>query len=127
MIDHISLNVSDLKKSRDFYVRALSPLGYAVIYDIEDVEKWGMGIKGCSLGERGETRLWLSGDGPVTAVHIAFSTDTKEVVDAFHAAALEAGGRDNGKPGIREQYSPTYYAAFALDPDNNNIELVCRK
>lgn len=126
MIDHISLTVQDLEKSRDFYKAALAPLGYSVIYDIEDVAGWGIGITGCSLGEEGETRLWLSGDGTSIYTHLAFRAKSHEEVDAFYAAALTAGGTDNGAPGIRTQYSPTYYAAFVKDPDGNNIEVVCR-
>lgn len=126
MIDHISLSVSDVAKSRDFYKAALRPLGYEVIFDIEDVERWGMNIKGCSLGENKETRLWLDGDSASAKTHIAFGATTHSQVDEFYKAAMATGGSDNGAPGIREQYSPTYYAAFVHDPDGNNIEVVCR-
>ena len=124
MIDHISLSVADLQKSRDFYAEALKPLGYEVIYDIKDVEAWGM--KGCSIGENKETRLWLDGDSAPAKAHIAFGAKNHAQVDEFYKAGLAAGGKDNGAPGIREQYSPTYYAAFVYDPDGNNIEIVCR-
>ncbi len=126
MIDHISLSVADLQRSRDFYVAALKPLGYEVIYDIKDVEGWGMNIKGCSIGENKQTRLWLDGDSTPAKAHIAFGAINHQQVDDFYKAGLAAGGKDNGAPGIREQYSPTYYAAFVYDPDGNNIEIVCR-
>lgn len=127
MIDHVSLSVSNIRKSRDFFVEALKPLGYSIVYDIEDIAGWGLGISGFSLGQDGETRLWLDGDNAAQKTHIAFVAESREVVDAFHSAGLKAGGIDNGAPGISEQYSPTYYAAFILDPDGNNIEAVCRK
>jgi catechol 2,3-dioxygenase-like lactoylglutathione lyase family enzyme len=126
MIDHVSLSVSDLRKSRDFYVAALKPLDYSVVYDIEDILGWGLGISGFSIGQGGETRLWLDGDSAPVKTHIAFGAKTREEVAAFYTAALEAGGTDNGAPGIREQYGPNYYAAFVYDPDGNNIEVVCR-
>ncbi len=126
MIDHISLGVSDLKKSRDFYLNALKPLGYDIIYDIEDVANWGMNISGCSIGENDQTRLWLEGDATAHKTHLAFVGKDRDVVNAFYEAAMQAGGTDNGAPGIREQYSPVYYAAFVLDPDGNNIEVVFR-
>lgn len=124
MIDHISLRVNNLQKSRDFFAVSLVPLGLQVIYDISDVAK--MGIAGCSFGENNETRLWLDGTGTKDTNHIAFAAKDHQAVDEFYAAAVAAGGKENGAPGIREQYSPTYYAAFVLDPDGNNIEVVCR-
>ena len=126
MIDHISLNVSNLEKSRDFYREALQPLGYEIIYDIQDVAAWGLGISGASLGEHKETRLWLSGDGPVTKAHLAFRANSEGDVQAFYTAALAAGGKDNGAPGPRPNYGPKYYGAFVIDPDGNNIEAVFR-
>lgn len=126
MIDHLSLAVSNLRQSRDFYVAALKPLGYGIVYDIEDIAGWGLGISGFSIGQNGETRLRLEGDGSPVKTHIAFAAESKEAVEAFYAAALAAGGTDNGAPGIRERYAPNYYAAFVIDPDGNNIEVVCR-
>lgn len=124
MIDHISLAVRDLTKSCEFYKAALAPIGYQVVFDIATVAAWGM--VGCSLGEVGHTRLWLDGNGVVGKVHIAFAASSEAEVNAFHAAALAAGGTDNGAPGIREQYAPNYYAAFIIDLDGNNIEVVYR-
>ena len=119
MYDHVTLKVKDAKKSRTFYERALKPLGYKVI----DESPGGAGFGGSD-----SSALWISeGGAHAPAVHIAFAASERDKVDAFHAAALAAGGRDNGKPGIRENYGPNYYAAFAFDPDGNNIEVVCLK
>lgn len=126
MIDHVSISVSNLETSRNFYRDSLAPLGYAMVYDIEDVANWNVGINGCSIGENGETRLWLDGDNTPAYVHIAFKAATREVVDAWHVAAVAAGGKDNGAPGVREQYGPSYYAGFVMDPDGNNVEVVCK-
>ncbi|MEK7549847.1 MAG: VOC family protein [Patescibacteria group bacterium] len=126
MIDHVSLNVSNLEKSRDFYREALKPLGYTVVLDIADIESWGLGIKGCSIGENNETRLWLSGDDAVAKCHIAFCAKSEEEVKSFHEAGIKAGGKDNGAPGPRPDYGEHYYGAFVIDPDGNNIEVVFR-
>ncbi|TWI01009.1 catechol 2,3-dioxygenase-like lactoylglutathione lyase family enzyme [Luteimonas cucumeris] len=114
MYDHIGLKVKDVAASVRFYAAALKPLGHA----IDD--------SGTGFGPPGEPALWLyaqpsSGSG----VHLAFKARDRSAVDRFHAAGLEAGGRDNGKPGVRSDYSPDYYAAFLLDPDGNNVEAVC--
>jgi catechol 2,3-dioxygenase-like lactoylglutathione lyase family enzyme len=126
MIDHISLNVSDLKKSHDFYLETLKPLGYETIYSIEDVASWSDGVTGCGLGQNQEMRLWLSGEGEHSKIHLAFQADSQKKVQEFHEAGLLAGGKCNGAPGPRPQYGPFYYAAFILDPDGNNIEVVYR-
>jgi catechol 2,3-dioxygenase-like lactoylglutathione lyase family enzyme len=126
MLDHISLTVSDLQKSHDFYLGTLKPLGYERIYSIEDVAKFGVGITGCSFGESKETRLWLSGEGERAKCHIAFRGESEKMVQEFHEAGLLAGGKCNGAPGPRPQYGPCYYGAFVLDPDGNNIEAVYR-
>lgn len=120
MYDHISLKVKSYAKSRRFYEKALAPLGYRMQGE-DDGSSAGFGP-----GE--STVLWIGEGAPTTSgVHIAFSSPSREAVHAFHTAAMEAGGRDNGAPGPREHYSPTYYAAFVLDPDGNNIEAVCHK
>jgi catechol 2,3-dioxygenase-like lactoylglutathione lyase family enzyme len=119
VFDHVGLNVRDYGTSRAFYERALAPLGYEVVMDFD---QW----KTAGFGTEGQPTFWLHEREPYgTATHIAFTCDDRATVDAFHAAALEAGGKDNGAPGIREQYTPTYYAAFVHDPDGNNIEAVC--
>ena len=121
MIDHAGINVSDYATSRDFYTHALAPLGYELM--MEPVE----GIAG--FGRDGNPDFWIAGvREPATRnVHVAFRVPDRATVDAFHAAAVEAGGTDNGPPGTRELYHPHYYGAFVLDPDGNNIEAVCHK
>ncbi|MEZ0291544.1 MAG: VOC family protein [Solirubrobacteraceae bacterium] len=118
MIDHLNIGVADLAAARAFYVPALAPLGYAVILDRE----WGVG-----LGQDGKPDFWIS-DRPSSApLHVAFAAPDRATVDAFHAAALAAGGHDNGGPGIRAQYHPHYYGAFVLDPEGNNVEAVTHR
>ena len=118
MIDHITLHVSDYEKSKEFFLAALAPLGYTVF-------KEHPGVVGLKSGGRPD--FWLAGDGAGKPMHVAFSSLDRKTVDEFYAVALKAGGRDNGAPGIREQYHPDYYAAFVLDLNGNNIEAVCRK
>ena len=121
MFDHVGLNVRDYAASRAFYVRALAPLGYTVVMGGDE---W----KGAGFGDRGKPEFWIVQRDPVgTGTHVAFHCADRATVDAFHAAALAAGGTDNGAPGLREQYHPTYYGAFVLDPDGNNVEAVCHE
>lgn len=118
MLDHAVIVVTDLDRSRAFYERALSPLGVTVAYDRP-------GRVGFA-----DTRLFffLSTDGPPSGpVHLAFGAPVRAACDAFHAAALAAGGVDNGAPGPRPQYHAAYYGAFVLDPDGNNVEAVCHR
>lgn len=117
MIDHIGLNVADYARSRAFYVQALEPLGYGVVMDFEP--------HGVGFGPDDKPIFWVVQREPRGAAHVAFTASDRETVDAFHAAALAAGGTDNGAPGIREHYHPTYYGAFVLDPDGHNLEAVC--
>ena len=118
MYDHVGLKVSDLDASAQFFTAALKALGHAVL--ARDAASVGMGPEGGAAG------LWLApGGAPVTPVHLAFSARTRSAVDAFYRAGLEARGRDNGAPGLRTDYGPSYYAAFLLDPDGNNVEAVC--
>lgn len=121
MLDHIGLDITDIARSRAFYERALAPLGYAVVHEIvED------GTTVIMFGVEGEIDFVIADkDRPGEANHIAFRAATRAQVDAFHAAALAAGARDNGAPGLRPNYGPTYYAAFVLDPDGFNVEAVC--
>ncbi len=119
MIDHVVFNVSDLAASRPFYEKALEPLGITVLAEYPDF---------IGLGEGKVPYLWLAERQHVTqSVHVAFQCGERAVVDSFYEAAIEAGGEDNGSPGLREIYHPTYYGAFVLDPDGNNIEAVCHK
>ena len=119
MIDHVTLRVKNIGKARRFYAEALAPLGYKVLHES------GGSI---GLGDGEEPTVWIAAEEPVTAaMHLAFTSPDRKRVDAFHAAALGSGGKDNGKPGPRADYGPNYYAAFARDPDGNNIEVVCHK
>jgi len=119
MLDHLGLNVTDYERSKAFYAAALAPLGLGLLY--EPVP----GVGG--FGEGQKPFFWIaSGRGaPQTGVHVAFAVADRATVDAFHAAALAAGATDNGPPGVRELYHPTYYGAYVLDPDGNNVEAVC--
>jgi catechol 2,3-dioxygenase-like lactoylglutathione lyase family enzyme len=119
MLDHIGLNVSDYDRSRAFYERALAPLGFSLL--MEPAPRIG------GLGRDGKPWFWITDQRqPATEnMHVAFAAPARATVDAFHAAALEAGGTDNGAPGIREIYHPTYYGAYVLDPDGNNVEACC--
>jgi catechol 2,3-dioxygenase-like lactoylglutathione lyase family enzyme len=117
VFDHIGYNVADFPRSLAFYEAALAPLGLGVM---SSGEGWAV------LGGPGG-RLWIGAFGPAPShVHVAFSAADHEAVEAFHAAALKAGGRDNGAPGPRPNYGPDYYAAFVIDPDGHNIEAICR-
>lgn len=116
MLDHVSLKVGDYARSQAFYDAALKPLGIA--------RMMGDGQFFAGYGA-GKPVFWIGAGGDAGSTHVAFATDDRPTVDAFHAAALAAGGRDNGAPGIRAHYHPTYYGAFVLDPDGNNIEAVC--
>ena len=118
MLDHIGIPVSDVARSKQFFVAALAPLGYKVIMDFGEA---------VGLGAAAGPDLWIGKGQPGSSSHIAFSASERGLVDAFYRAAIAAGGRDNGKPGIRADYHPNYYAAFVHDPDGNNIEVVCRK
>ena len=119
MFDHVGLNVKDYKASRAFYEPALAALGCGVVMAFEEWNAAG-------FGKDGKPSFWISQRDPVgTATHVAFACPDRATVDAFHEAALAAGGTDNGGPGIREHYHPRYYGAFVLDPDGNNVEAVC--
>jgi len=123
MLDHIGLAVSDLAKSKAFFQAALAPLGYVVKMDF--AEAIGLGQDRPGFGQSGG--VW-SAKGPVTAkMHIAFTAANRATVKAFYDAAIAAGGKDNGGPGLRPQYHPNYYGAFVYDFDGNNIEAVCHQ
>ncbi|HVM69714.1 MAG TPA: VOC family protein [Gaiellaceae bacterium] len=117
MLDHVGLNVSDLAASRSFYDAALEPLGYRP--SIEHDTHVGY------VGPERYPHFWLARRDPVgTGTHVAFRAEGRAAVEAFHAAAVAAGGTDNGAPGLRPQYDERYYGAFVLDPDGNNVEAV---
>jgi catechol 2,3-dioxygenase-like lactoylglutathione lyase family enzyme len=122
VFDHVGLNVRNYSASRAFYEQALAPLGYRVVFD-------GSEWKGAGFGTSSDKpEFWVMEREPYGAgTHIAFQCEDRETVDAFHTAALAAGGTDHGAPGVREHYHPTYYGAFVLDPDSNNVEAVCHR
>jgi len=118
MIDHVSLRCRDIAASKRFYQAALAPLGYAVVMEFPDA---------VGLGADGKPDFWLSRGEPGTTSHIAFQCRDREPVAKFHAAALAAGARDNGAPGVRSHYHANYYGAYVLDLDGNNVEVVCHR
>lgn len=127
MLDHMTFRVADIGRTRSFYAAALAPLGYGLKYDQNHD---GVQVLGFGIGDAIDTwfvdgpSAW--GGPPVTSgCHLAWRAPNRAAVDAFHAAALAAGGRDNGAPGLRPHYHPHYYGAFVIDPDGNNIEAVC--
>jgi catechol 2,3-dioxygenase-like lactoylglutathione lyase family enzyme len=124
MIDHIGFPVSDYERSKAFYLRALAPLGYSLITEVSQEQDSSNPAAGFGAG--GKPDFWIGGEGALNKpIHVAILAKDCAAVDAFHKAALAAGGRDNGAPGIRPHYHPTYYGAFVFDPDGHNIEAVC--
>jgi catechol 2,3-dioxygenase-like lactoylglutathione lyase family enzyme len=121
MLDHVSVGVADIKRAKRFYDAALKPLGYSCLSESKDMLGYGAG----------QVALWIGASArPVPAdmdsgLHFCFTAPTRQSVDAFHAAALSAGGTDNGKPGLRTEYSVNYYAAFVIDPDGYRLEAYC--
>ena len=119
MIDHVSIGVSDLARSREFYRRALTPLGFA------EIGPWRDGAHEVAFGLQEADDFTISlAYASAASVHVAFAADRREQVDAFYQAAIAAGGRDNGPPGLRPDYSDDYYGAFVFDLDGHNIEAV---
>jgi catechol 2,3-dioxygenase-like lactoylglutathione lyase family enzyme len=124
VIHHIDLTVSNLERSCEFYVRALSPLSLSLL----ERHKHPDGIEVVGFGALADPVFWIrSGQPSVARLHVAFLASSRPSVDSFYREALGAGGVSNGAPGLRSQYAESYYAAFVLDPDGNNIEAVCRQ
>ena len=121
MFDHVSIGVADMNRAKAFYDAALAPLGYTRLSDGETSAGYGADAVGLWLGV---TAKPVKAD-PESGLHFCFVAKDRKAVDAFHAAALKAGGKDNGKPGLRPDYGPTYYAAFAIDPDGYRVEAYC--
>jgi catechol 2,3-dioxygenase-like lactoylglutathione lyase family enzyme len=117
MLDHVGISVSDFERSKRFYEQALFPLGYELIREPRH------GVAG--LGRSGKPDFWVFQGEPGHSVHVAFAAEDRASVEAFHEAAVAAGARDNGRPGLRPEYHQSYYGAFVLDPDGNNVEAVC--
>jgi catechol 2,3-dioxygenase-like lactoylglutathione lyase family enzyme len=125
MIDHVGFPVSNYARSKAFYTSALAPLGYVLVME---VQQGGDGPPACGFGSDGKPDFWIGGEGGLDKpLHVAIAANDRALVDAFYRAALAAGGRDNGAPGLRPDYHPNYYAAFVLDPDGHNIEAVCHR
>jgi catechol 2,3-dioxygenase-like lactoylglutathione lyase family enzyme len=116
MLDHVGITTAALAKAKTFYAAALAPLGYTVLMDVGPA--FGMGVDG-------KPDFWLSEGKNPGGVHVAIAARNRKAVDAFYAAAIAAGGKDNGAPGLRPHYHASYYGAFVLDADGNNIEAVC--
>jgi catechol 2,3-dioxygenase-like lactoylglutathione lyase family enzyme len=127
MLDHVGFAVADAERSRAFYEQALAPLGLSLIMTVP-AEENGSGGTAHGFGCDGNPFFWVGDNERVgEGTHIAFTAESRAQVDAFYEAALAAGGRDHGAPGLRPHYGPDYYAAFVLDPDGLNIEAVCHK
>jgi catechol 2,3-dioxygenase-like lactoylglutathione lyase family enzyme len=125
MIDHIGFPVSDYERSKAFYTKALAPLGYTLVMEVRQNEH---DSPAAGFGANGKPDLWIGGEGGLNrAMHVAIAVNDRAAVDAFYHAALAAGGKSNGAPGLRPHYHPNYYAAFVLDPDGHNVEAVCHK
>ena len=124
MIDHTGINVSDPVRSRRFYDAALKPLGYQVLMEIPTEHTGGLVVLGYGVAPKPD--FWLAqGEPQKPAIHTAFRADNRKQVDEFYRAALAAGGKDNGAPGLRPHYHANYYGAFVIDPDGHNVEAVC--
>jgi len=117
MIDHLTVRVRDLNKAKAFYASALAPLGYSVLMEFGEY---------IGLGADQKPDLWIA-PGKQESMHLAIVAKDRKAVDAFYQAALQAGAKDNGKPGIRVDYHPNYYGAFVIDPEGHNLEAVCHK
>ncbi|HEY7765130.1 MAG TPA: VOC family protein [Aestuariivirgaceae bacterium] len=124
MLDHVGFSVTDLARAKRFYEKALAPLGVMLVYEVTAEQTGGGAALG--FGEDQKPYFWVAtSKNPRGQVHVAFQAKSRDVVDRFYKAAVAAGGKDNGAPGLRPHYHANYYGAFVLDPDGNNIEAVC--
>lgn len=123
MLDHVSIGVSDIARTRQFYDAALQPLGYRCLSEGTDSLGYGNDVVALWIGA---AKHPVPADG-ASGLHFCFTAPTRRSVDAFHAAALRHGGRDNGRPGLRQDYGPDYYAAFVVDPDGYRLEAYCSR
>jgi catechol 2,3-dioxygenase-like lactoylglutathione lyase family enzyme len=119
MIDHVTANVGDFQQAKHFYEQALAPLGYSVQMEFESAAGFGSG--------EGIPDFWIGSSPERGATHVAFTAKDRAAVDSFYKAAMDAGGQDNGAPGVRADYHENYYAAYVHDPDGNNIEAVSHR
>ena len=124
MIDHIGISVGNFEKSKQFYSKALAPIGYSLLMEVAASEAGSQDFAGFGVSPKPD--FWIGSGAPnFPPVHVAFRVSSRRLVNAFYESALAAGARDNGAPGIRAHYHPNYYGAFVLDPDGHNIEAVC--
>ena len=125
MIDHMGFSVSDYERAKAFYLKALAPLGYSLVMEVPG-ETNPSGYPAAGFGEGGKPDFWIGAEGGLNhPLHVAIVAKTRAAVDAFYKAAMEAGARDNGPPGLRPHYHQNYYGAFVLDHDGHNVEAVC--
>jgi catechol 2,3-dioxygenase-like lactoylglutathione lyase family enzyme len=123
MLDHVGFSVSDYDGAKAFYLKALAPLGYVLVMETGQSENDHLAA---GFGIGGKPDFWIGGEGKLNRpIHVALTAKDRAGVDAFYRAAIAAGGKDNGAPGLRPHYHAHYYAAFVLDPDGHNIEAVC--
>ncbi len=123
MLDHLGFPVSDYARSKAFYEQALAPLGYSLVMEVQQDDS---DLPAAGFGANGKPDFWIGGEGGLNKpVHLALAARDRAAVDDFYRAAISAGGKDNGAPGLRPHYHPNYYAAFVFDPDGHNIEAVC--
>lgn len=120
MFDHVVFSLSNYEEGKNFFLKALAPLG------VETASEGPLGIEMCRPGSQSSLCIRLKQE-KTAHLHLAFTAESREEVDAFYQAALAAGGKDNGAPGLRPQYHPNYYAAFVIGPDGHNIEAVCHR
>jgi catechol 2,3-dioxygenase-like lactoylglutathione lyase family enzyme len=126
MIDHIGIAVQNQPASRSFYLKALAPLGIGIVMEVSRAET-GLPYDSTGFGADGKPFFWIGEGRTDRPVHLAFAADSRAQVDAFYAAAIAAGAHDNGPPGIRPHYHPSYYGAFVIDPNGINLEAVCHR
>jgi catechol 2,3-dioxygenase-like lactoylglutathione lyase family enzyme len=126
MIDHFGFKVADFERSLAFYQAALAPLGYGLVMQVTP-QMTGNGTRHAGFGKDGKPDFWIGTGGEPTrnGLHVALKAPGRAAVDAFYQAAIAAGARDNGPPGLRPLYHPHYYGAFVIDPDGHNLEAVC--
>ena len=128
IVDHVGFGVSDYQGAKRFYTEALAPLGFTLVMEVSPEQNEGSKVWACGFGKNGKPEFWIGSDGKTTPpMHVAIVVDSRAEVRAFYEAALRAGGRDNGPPGLRPQYHANYYGAFVLDPDGHNLEAVCHR
>lgn len=125
ILDHIGITVANIQRSKAFYKAALAPLGITLVAEFESFAGYGKDGQDFWIGQGASDFMSEEQARVNTPVHVAFVAENRQAVEAFYEAALKAGGRDHGKPGLRPEYHPEYYGAFVLDPDGHNIEAVC--